>query len=418
MRLTNRAPVSLGNWSYTRGVNAPRLCFATAVGALVGGLLASSVASAQDQTSSRDVARTVGQTARATADAADAIADEEVSANQEENPIARARRGVVVLEQGGKVIGLGSVLSQDGRILTALSVLGHGNNLDARFADGSVSRVRVGHSDRAWDLALLVPQNGRWKEGLRASRQPPTQAGSDLRSFSVVGAKKDVLMARTIVKGQRTLVGGDSELLRDALEMASRFNPTDLGSPIIDKNGDVVALLGRACAPVANGPCSMVPYGVPVSAIKAFLRTVPNSAVPPAPWLGIQGAAEDTGVVRGVRVLSVHGKSPAAAAGLAGSSADKAKSDVVVAVDGTPVTTPEALANEVNARAVGDSLELLLFGNGKFREATVTLQAAPNTQRPTAGTVPLVRQRASRQHPPSGASQGASPAPRGRIRLR
>ena len=82
------------------------------------------------------------------------------------------------LERGGKVLALGSVLNGDGRILTALSPLTHGNNIDARYADGSVTQVRIGHSDRAWDLALLVPKNARWRKGLRASTQPPLEAGS------------------------------------------------------------------------------------------------------------------------------------------------------------------------------------------------------------------------------------------------
>ena len=40
---------------------------------------------------------------------------------------------------------------------------------------------------------------------------------------------------------------------------------------------------------------------------------------------------------------------------------------VVVAVDGLPVQTPEMLAANVNQHGVGDSVELLVFGNGRFR---------------------------------------------------
>jgi serine protease Do len=328
-----------------------------------------------------DAARQVGQAARALADAADDAADSEIEAPKQaaDSPVEKARQGIVVLERAGKVIGVGSVLSGDGRILTALSPLEHGNDVDARFADGSTSRVKVGHTDRAWDLALLIPQNGRWKQGLRASRQSPTNAGSNLRTFSIVGAKA-IAPSRTIIKGKKTLLGADNELLPDALEMASRFKTTDLGSPVIDEQGDVIAVIARACAPVPNQPCTRVPFGVPVSAVKQFLRTVPKGAVPPAPWLGIQGAAEDSGSVRGVRVLSVHPSSAAAAVGLKGG--DKAKSDMVVAVNGAPVTTPEALAEAINAHAVGDVVELLLFGGGKFRQVSLTLRPSPDSATP------------------------------------
>lgn len=353
-----------------------------------------------------DAAREAGQAARAVADKADQAADEQVKPPPKdegapETPLDKARKGVVVLERAGKAIGVGSVLAGDGRILTALSPLGHGNNVDARFADGSVARVKVGHTDRAWDLALLVPQNGRWTNGLRASRGSAAQAGSKLSAFSIVG-NKDVAAARTIVKGERTLLGGDNELLKDALEVTSRFKSTDIGSPVVDEKGDVIAVIGRACAPVEDQPCAQVPYGVPVSAIKAFLRTAPAKAVPPAPWLGIQGAAEDAGPVKGVRVLSVHPRSPAAAAGLRGGR-DKTAADMVVAVDGAPVVTPEALADAVNQRAIGDSIQLLLFGGGKYRQATLTLRAAPEKAKAQASPTPK---------PPSRPAPVKRPMPR------
>jgi serine protease Do len=301
-------------------------------------------------------------------------------------PQAAARQGVVTLERQGEVLGVGSVLSGDGRILTALSNLGNGNDIDVRYADGSLSRVRVGHTDRAWDLALLVPQNGRWTQGLRASRMGTAQVGSDTHHFSLHGQKLHA--SRTILEGQRTLLGGDSELLRDAIRIGSNLQGTDVGSPVLDKNGEVVAMVARACAPTEDGQvCSPVAYGVPVNALRAFLRTVPANAVPPAPWIGVRGVANDSGAVRGVRLLRVDPQSPAAAAGLRGSEAPE-QADMIVAVNGAPITSPEALSTEVNNRAVGDSLQLLVFGNGKFREVTMTLRAAPSRPPAPAPTAP------------------------------
>lgn len=371
---------ALRNGHHTWGVTRwkrPELLLAAA-------LFAAPAAQAQAAGTNADAARGAAQAARAAAAAADQAADSGLSGITDrdgapKSKVEKARDGVVTLERSGKVIGLGSVLSGDGRILTALSPLGHGNNVDARFADGSVARVKVGHTDRAWDLALLVPQNGRWKKGLRASRKSATQLGSHLRTYSVINAK-ELAPARTIIKGARTMVGGDNELLHDALELTSRLKNNELGSPVLDDKGDVVAVVARACAPIPNAPCSRVPYGVPTPAIKAFLRTVPENAVPPAPWLGIQGVADDSVPARGVRVVSVHPRSAGAAAGLRGGR-DAAKSDRVVALDGVPVLTPEALSDAINRRAVGESVELLVYGGGKYRRVSLTLQPAPKQQK-------------------------------------
>lgn len=370
------------NWSYTRAVTA-RTLLSNAIG--LSGLLlttfigANAMARPHTHHRAEPAKHKAAETAKsAAAQPGEALPD--TAMQSETNPLARARQGVVTLKRRGKVLGLGTVLAGDGRILTALSPLTHGNNIDAVYADGSVARVKVGHADRGWDLALLVPQNGRWRKGLKASSISADQAGSALRSFAVVGGQH-LALSRTIVKGEKTLLGGDSELLPDALALATHFKRDDLGSPIIDKHGNVVAIVARACAPIRNAPCTRVPYGVPVSAVKAFLRTVPRNAVPPAPWLGIQGVAATEGPVRGVRVLSVHRGSPAAAAGLKGSR-DPSTSDVVVAVDRRPVETPEQLGQAINRHGVGDDVELLVFGGGKFRRVSLTLSAAPDGERP------------------------------------
>src|SRR6185312_2653507 len=237
---------------------------------------------------------------------------------------------------------------------------------------------KLGHHDRAWDLALLVPQTGRWREGLAASSREPVRQDAKILSFSVTKSK--VAAVPIVLRSHRALLGGDDKPIESAIEIGSRISPLDLGTPLIDEEGRVVAILGRGCAPNENRPCTPVAFGAPIAAIKGFLRTVPPTAVPPAAWLGIQGVAETSGVARGVRVIGVHPQSPAEDAKIRGG--DRSESDVILAVDGNPVTTPEALADAIRAHGVGEKVPLTLFSQGKYREVTVVLRAAPETKAP------------------------------------
>lgn len=286
----------------------------------------------------------------------------------------KAMRGVVIIERAGQVLGLGTALSGDGRILTALSPLGSGNDIDVKFADGKVVRAKLGHHDRMWDLALLVPQTGKWTEGLTASTRDPVRPDATIRSYSTSRGK--VAPGAMVIRGRRTLLGADDVELPNALELGSRVSPLDLGSPIIDEDGRVVSLLVRGCAPNEGRPCTPVAFGVPINAIRSFLKTVPATAVPPSAWLGIEGVADVATVVKGVRVQAVQPNSPAAEAKLVGG--DATASDLIVAVDGAPVTTPESLVEAIRARAIGDKVPLLLFGQGKYRQVTVVLRQAPD----------------------------------------
>ena len=100
-------------------------------------------------------------------------------------------------------------------------------------------------------------------------------------------------------------------------------------------------------------------------------------------------------MAKGVRVLVVHPESPAEEAKIKGG--DRTESDVILAVDGVPVTTPEALADAIRAHGVGEKVPLTLFSQGKYREVTVVLRAAPE---PSAAPAAGQPGRAPAQRPP------------------
>ncbi len=271
-------------------------------------------------------------------------------------------RGVVALERNGVPMAIGTVLSGDGRVLTALSGLGGGDGADVRYADGTVVHAKVGRSDRASDLALLVPASLKWTEGLSASDADP--AGQELRAMLPAhGAHLGPAVAA--VKGQVDAHQRDGAALLRLLDVDVKGLPV-AGAPLLDSTGGVVGVLVRACkgaptsppatddtpggtwyptpapaAPVARVACKSVVLGAPVTAIRSFLThaVAAPPAQAPAPWLGIRGEPQRTGGVVGVRVVAVAPSSPAEKAAL------KPATDVIVAVDGHPIDTPEKLAD-------------------------------------------------------------------------
>lgn len=295
------------------------------------------------------------------------------------NTVEGARQGVVVVQRQGKPLALGVVLEADGRILTALSPLTSGNFLNARYADGSVAPLKLVHSDRAWDLALLAPapaagQTPR-KAGLRAARTPSFVG---LQAFTLA-PPTTITAAPQALKLSPGLLGGDAASLAGAYELGTK--PAFVGGPVVNAEGEVVALVARACPTPSNAACVPSPYGAPISALKQFLQRVPAEAT----WLGVDAATEDAGGVRGVRVVSVVPNGPASVAGLR-PGRDAAQADIIVAVDGSPVTTPSALNEAVRARTATDQVELLLFGMGRYRTVSVKPRPAPQLTVPPAFT--------------------------------
>ncbi len=291
------------------------------------------------------------------------------------NTVERARQGVVVLERAGKPLALGVVLEGDGRILTALSPLTNGNYLTARYQDGAVIPLKLTLGDRGWDLALLTPVSTPTqplrKSGLRAARFPSFLG---LQSFNLV-PPNTITATPAALKLSPGLLGGDATSLGGAYELGSK--PALVGGPVVSADGEVVALVARACPVESKAACVPAPYGAPVSAVKQFLQRVPAEAT----WLGVEVASDEARGVHGVRVVTVIPNSPAAMAGVR-PGPDATQADLVVAVDGTPVATPAELNEAVRARTTGDSIQLLLFGLGRYRQVAVKPRPAPQLTAP------------------------------------
>ncbi len=309
--------------------------------------------------------------------------------------VAALRKGVVQVEQGGRPIAIGTVLSKDGRVLTSLSGLGNVTDPEVRYADGSVVKAKIGHKDKGWDLALLIPQTGKWLDGLVPTDADP--GSSELKAFLPKAGK--LAAAGVGLKGRTDATSKEGEPLRSVLDIDLKGSPSVLGAPVLDPSGKVVGVLVRACkdtsAPAAGGGaapatesapkdanktaakdaphCAPITVGAPVYALRGFLMKTPAHAAIPAPWLGLGGAPSAEGSVKGVKIMGIAPGSPAEKAGLkAGENAD-----TIVAVDGAPVETPEQLAEVIAKHAIGQTVKLLVFSGGKFREAAVTLKPQP-----------------------------------------
>jgi len=280
------------------------------------------------------------------------------------------KRGLCTVEQNGRILGVGTILAGDGRVLTASSALGTAEQADLRYADGHTVRARVGHRDKTWDLALLVPLSGKWTEGLVASEANP-EAG-ELKVFTGGGRAAP---AQGRVKARVMAHNKDGTSLPNMLEMDLRGSP-QLGAPLVDATGAVVGILVRACKPGDGGACAQAVYGAPVPAIRNFLVKTPLNAVTPSPWLGIVGAPDAVGNTRGVRVMAVAPQSPAEKSGLK-TNADRTQAHLIVAVDGRPVDSPEGLAELINKHSVGETVKILVLEAEKFKEVSVVLRAPP-----------------------------------------
>jgi serine protease Do len=314
------------------------------------------------------------------------VASAEAKVTDAKGPdLAGLRQSIVVIEQSKRPVAIGCVLGGDGRILTALSPIGAGNSLSARYANGESKRLRVAASHRGMNLALLSPEDTRFSQGLRASRLTADEPAAHARWLRGNQAGPGILAATGPLR-RETLTGGDDYAMHDVFTVGFVPRPLELGSVLIDGNGDVLGLVSQACQTQPNGNCRTVAYVIPVAMIKEFLRTVPAGAVSPAPWIGLRVAETEACAVKALQIVSVDSRGPVATLGLhPGKDANSA--DLLLAIDGIAVGSSRAFDEILHRHKVGDRVRLLLLGDGRYREITAVLGREPEHLAATSATL-------------------------------
>lgn len=292
--------------------------------------------------------------------------------------MAVLRQSVVVVEQAKRPVATGIILSGDGRILTALTPIGMGNSLTARYANGETKRLRVAASHRGMNIALLSPEETRNAQGLRASRLTADDPAAHVRWLRGNGAGAGNL-APTGPLRRETLTGGDDYALRDVFTVGFVPRPIEIGSALVDSNGDVVGLVSQACQTQPSGDCRAVSYVIPVAMIKDFLRGVPAGAVSPAPWIGMRVTEAESTAVKALRIVSVDSRGPLAALGLRAGK-DVSSADILLAIDGIALGSSRAFDEILHRHKVGDRIRLLILSDGRYREVTAVLGSEPERQ--------------------------------------
>lgn len=296
----------------------------------------------------------------------------EIKAPEDAAKKARERvdAGVVTLERGGHVLATGVVLDGDGRVLSSLAPVGPHGAVTIRYRDGTTKHAKVKHFDEDWDLALIVPAGRAPTIGLAAARSDDPKIAIAAATPSGPGKYTPV---RVNLRPAAPLYSARGNKLEGLLTLDQR---AALGSPVLSRDGDVVAVVIRACAESQPKPCRVLAAAAPVNVLRKFLGAAPDDALIPKPWLGIAVASASEGDLHGVRVRGVAPKSPAAKAGISAGD-DHTSAHMIVAVDGHRVRTPEELATEIGHHAIGDTVKLLVLADGVLRERPVRLMAAP-----------------------------------------
>jgi S1-C subfamily serine protease len=292
--------------------------------------------------------------------------------------------------------GSGSIIDSEGHILTNYHVIQNANQLEVQIEDNKYPAHIVG-TDRDDDLAVIQVEAPRDRlTAVRLGTSSGLQVGQ-----KVLAIGNPFGLQRTLTTG---IISGLERPLHDsaarttingAIQTDASINPGNSGGPLLDSHGEMIGINTAIYSPNGQGSIG-IGFAVPVDTAKKIIPALISKGYVARPWLGANTVPLNGQIVRafglpvqqGLIVLNVYRGSGAATAGLRSATVTESAwrgttldqlGDLILSIDGNPVTSNEDLQKALGNKRPGQSVQLEVLRTGN-RRATIPLRLSERPQ--------------------------------------
>ena len=291
--------------------------------------------------------------------------------------------------------GSGFIISQDGYILTNNHVVEGADNIRVYLLDGRYFDAELVGTDPTTDVAVIkIDETGlsylsfgnsehlRVGEWVLAVGNPGFGGNPDELDYTVtagiVSAKGRPLrlISTELQQNQEESGLNPAFAIEDYIQTDAVINRGNSGGPMVNLRGQVVGINSAIMTP--TGYYAGYGFAIPVDLASRVMEDLIEYGRVRRAWLGVSITAvgpEDQEYfklpeVAGVLVGEITDGSPAEDAGIQ-------PDDVIYAIDGTEVYSPNGLQNLVAQKRPRDQVTVRIYRDGSPRDITVRLGEAP-----------------------------------------
>ena len=282
----------------------------------------------------------------------------------------------------GSATGSGFVLRQDGYLVTNHHVIAQADDaasttITVTFVDGSEKPATIVGSTSDYDLAVLKVD----VQGLTPLRLG--DSGAVVVGDPVVAIGAPLGLAGTVTTGivsalNRPVTAGDDTdtAFINAIQTDAAINPGNSGGPLVNAAGEVIGINSAIAQPPGStasvGGSIGLGFAIPSNQVRRTADQLIETGHATFPIIGVLLDQRYTG--EGVQVASTdqNGQAPIVDDG----PADRAgihPGDIILSIDGRPVTEPDELIVAIRARTPGDTVVLHVRTGSAERDVRVKL---------------------------------------------
>jgi serine protease Do len=277
-------------------------------------------------------------------------------------------------------VGSGIVIDTRGHILTNNHVIDETDKLRVTFGDSKQVNAKVVGKDEETDLAVVRAElDTNSNDGI--TLQPANFGNSEeLKVGQIVmalgnpfGLTGGPTVTAGIISSLNRNVQFDNGIL-ELVQTDAAINPGNSGGPLINTNGEVVAI-NTAKIPYGQG----IGFAVPINTVKSVLTDLVENGHVTRPWIGISTVKLDPRIASFYRLLLVHGAlivnvepySPADNAGLR-------RGDIIEEINGNKIENPSQISSYIRKKKmVNDTVTVAINRYGRVYEVPLQLEARP-----------------------------------------
>jgi S1-C subfamily serine protease len=278
-----------------------------------------------------------------------------------------------------RVVGQGSgfIIDKSGVILTNAHVVANADKVTVTLKDGRIFNGKVKGTDEVTDLAVVkIDPQGKDLPVAELGDSSNAQVGDwAIAVGNPVGLDNTVTLGIISTIGRSAAKAGIPDKRLDFIQTDAAINPGNSGGPLLNAQGEVIGI-NTAIRAGTTG----IGFAIPINKAKSLENYLAMGKKVPHPYIGVQmldltpELAKENNQdpnsplmvpeVDGVLVVRVLPNTPAEQAGIR-------IGDAILSVNGTRITSGEALQNLVENTGIDRSLKLKIQRGDRSLDVTV-----------------------------------------------
>lgn len=290
-------------------------------------------------------------------------------------------------------LGSGFVIEKSGHIVTNYHVVEGAEVVTVSFSNDEAVRAKVVGVDPTTDLAVLkVNTPPRGLTPLRLGRSSSVRVGDEVVAIGNPFGYERSMTAGIVSAIGRVLEAPNELAIDNAIQTDAPINPGNSGGPLLNARGQVIGVNTQITTGGASDGSVGVGFAIPVDTVRSVTAQIIRVGKVEHAFFGIEATPLTDDIARlfrlprqGLVIDSVLPDSAADKAGLragnrtviVGGESWRLGGDIILSVEGGPVTTPERLRSILARKRPGDTIEVEVYRGGRRVTVTVKLGRTP-----------------------------------------